>query len=80
MVDGAHIKKHHVKKQEIEAQRISDNSGITPAVDRMNQINERSENSSSNDGNQKQKTPKGKQNSHTQEVRRENDPMHEIKK
>ena len=83
MVDGAHIKKHHahnVKKQELEPQRISDNSNITPPADGMNPINERSENSSSNEGNSKQKTPKSKQNNYTQEVRRENDNLHESKK
>lgn len=80
IVDAAHIKKQQVKKPEVEPHRISDNSNITPPADRMNQINERSENSSSNDGNPKQKTPKGKQNNYTQEVRRENDNMHESKK
>jgi len=58
IVDAAHIKKHHVKKQEVEPHRISDNSNITPPADRMNQINEQSENSSSNDGSVKQKNTK----------------------
>lgn len=84
IVDAAHIKKHHMKKQELEPHRISDNSNITPPADRMNQINEQSENSSSNDNkddrNPKQKTPKGKQNNYTQEVRRENDNIPESKK
>jgi hypothetical protein len=79
MVSGAHIKKNHVVKQEVEHPRVSDNSNVTsPAANRMNQIEEESEDPSDTDGDKKTKSP-NKQN-FTQEVRRENENMHENKK
>lgn len=79
MVTGSHIKKNHEVKKEVERPRISDNSNVTPpAANRMNQIEEESEDPSETDGDKKAKSP-NKQN-FTQEVRRENENMHENKK